>query len=54
MIEDNLRVGLIKTHGGFGAFIFDPICLPLILGILFVFFGGSLQRDAEASALHTV
>ncbi len=44
MIEDNLRVGLIKTHGGFGAFIFDPICFPLILCILFVFFGGPLLR----------
>ena len=44
MIEDTLRVGLIKTHGGFGAFIFDPSCFPLILCILFVFFGGPLLR----------
>ena len=42
MIENNLRVGLIKTHGGFGEFIFDPICLTLILLIVFVFFGGSI------------
>ncbi len=42
MIENNLRVGLIKTHGGFGEFIFDPICLALILLIVFVFFGGSI------------
>ena len=42
MIENNLRVGLIKTHGGFGEFIFDPICLTLILLIVFVFFGGPI------------
>jgi TctA family transporter len=46
MIEDNLRVGLIKTHGGFGEFIFDPICLTLIFLILFVFFGGSVMNSS--------
>ncbi len=44
MIEDNLRVGLIKTHGGLGEFIFDPICLTLIFLILFVFFGGPVME----------
>jgi TctA family transporter len=44
MIEDNLRVGLIKTHGGLGEFIFDPICLTLIFLILFVFFGGPVMK----------
>ncbi|MGI6252657.1 MAG: tripartite tricarboxylate transporter permease [Aminivibrio sp.] len=44
MIEGNLRVGLVKTHGGLGEFIFDPICLTLIALILFVFFGGSVAR----------
>lgn len=44
MIEDNLRVGLLKTHGSLGAFIFDPICITLILLVFFVFFGGPLMR----------
>lgn len=44
MIENNLRVGLIKTHGGLGEFIFDPICLALILLIIFVFFGGPILK----------
>jgi len=44
MIEGNLRVGLVKTHGGLGQFIFDPICITLILLIVFVFFGGPLMR----------
>ncbi|MBL3538523.1 tripartite tricarboxylate transporter permease [Aminivibrio sp.] len=44
MIEDNLRVGLIKTHGGLGKFIFDPICLTLIILIFFVFFGGPVMK----------
>ena len=44
MIENNLRVGLIKTHGGLGEFIFDPICMALILLITFVFFGGPILK----------
>jgi TctA family transporter len=39
MIEDNLRVGLLKSHGSLLPFIADPICFSLIILILFVFFG---------------
>lgn len=39
MIEDNLRVGLLKSHGSLMPFLVDPICSTLIAFILLLFFG---------------
>lgn len=39
MIEDNLRVGLLKSHGSLMPFIVDPICTTLIAFIVLLFFG---------------
>jgi TctA family transporter len=44
MVEDNLRVGLIKTGGSMNQFFTRPISLVLILLILLVFFGGPTVR----------
>ena len=38
MVENNLRVGLLKSGGHFGAFIFDPICAVLVISIVIVIF----------------
>ena len=40
MVEDNLRVGLIKTGGSMNQFFTRPISLVLFLLILLVFLGG--------------
>ncbi len=42
MVEDNLRVGLVKTNGNFLPFITRPICLGLIIIIFLVLFGGNI------------
>ncbi len=42
MIEDNLRVGLIKTAGSFTPFLTDPISMGLIALIIFTFFGSRI------------
>lgn len=39
MIEDNLRVGLLKTAGSIVPFMTRPICLSLIVILLIVLFG---------------
>jgi len=40
MVEDNLRVGLIKTGGSMGQFFTRPISLVLFILIVLVFLGG--------------
>lgn len=42
MVENNLRVGLIKTHGSFIPFITRPISLSLIIIIFLILFGGNI------------
>ena len=42
MIEDNLRVGLLKSHGSIAPFIVDPICMTLIVLIVVLFLGGRI------------
>jgi len=42
MIEDNLRVGLLKSHGSIAPFIVDPICATLIALIAVLFLGGKV------------
>jgi len=44
MIEDNLRVGLIKTGGSFIPFLIRPISAALIILIILTFFGGNILR----------
>jgi len=39
MIEDNLRVGLIKTKGNFGPFLSRPISLILFIMIILILAG---------------
>lgn len=40
MVEDNLRVGLIKTGGSMDQFFTRPISLVLFILIVLVFLGG--------------
>jgi len=42
MIEDNLRVGLIKTGGNYLPFLTNPISAILVLSIIFTFFGNNI------------
>ena len=42
MIENNLRVGLIKTHGSFLPFITRPISLTIIVIMFLILFGGNI------------
>jgi TctA family transporter len=42
MIEDNLRVGLIKTGGNYLPFLTNPISAVLVLLIIFTFFGNNI------------
>ena len=42
MVEDNLRVGLIKTGGSLVPFLTRPICAGLIVCMLAALFGESL------------
>lgn len=44
MIEENLRVGLIKTSGSFLAFVSRPISIVLFTIIILLFFGESLKK----------
>jgi TctA family transporter len=44
MIEDNLRVGLLKSHGSLMPFIVDPICSTLIAFIVLLFFGRRMLK----------
>ena len=44
MIEDNLRVGLIKTKGSFIPFLTRPISFALIILILLTLFGGDIFK----------
>lgn len=44
MIEDNLRVGLLKTAGNIGPFLTRPICLVLIVILIAVLFGEYIAR----------
>jgi len=42
MIEDNLRVGLVKSDGSFLPFVTRPISLTFFILIVALFFGGPL------------
>jgi len=42
MIEDNLRVGLIKTGGNFTPFLTRPICIGIVLIMIAILFGGNI------------
>jgi len=42
MIEDNLRVGLIKTGGNYLPFLTNPISAVLVLLIIFTFFSNNI------------
>jgi TctA family transporter len=42
MVEDNLRVGLIKTNGNFLPFITRPISLTIIIIMFLILFGGNI------------
>ncbi len=42
MVENNLRVGLIKTHGNFLPFITRPISLTIIVIMFLILFGGNI------------
>lgn len=42
MVEDNLRVGLIKTKGSFLPFINRPISLSIIVIMFLILFGGNI------------
>jgi putative tricarboxylic transport membrane protein len=42
MVENNLRVGLVKTGGNFLPFITRPISLTIVLLIFLVLFGGNV------------
>lgn len=42
MVEDNLRVGLIKTKGSFMPFLTRPISLSIIIIMFLILFGGSI------------
>jgi len=42
MVENNLRVGLIQSDGSLLPFVVRPICLILILMMIFILFGGNI------------
>lgn len=42
MVENNLRVGLIKTHGAFLPFITRPISFSIIVMMFLILFGGNI------------
>lgn len=42
MVENNLRVGLIKTHGSFLPFITRPISFSIIVIMFLILFGGDI------------
>ena len=42
MVEDNIRVGLIKTGGNFLPFVTVPICISLLGLIVFTLFGNKI------------
>jgi len=42
MVENNLRVGLIKTHGSFLLFITRPISFSIIVIMFLILFGGDI------------
>jgi len=44
MIEDNLRVGLIKTGGNYLPFLTNPISAILVLLIIFTFFSSNISN----------
>ena len=44
MIEDNLRVGLIKTGGNYLPFITNPISAVLVILIILTFFSGPIGK----------
>ncbi len=44
MVEDNFRIGMLKSGGDYTAFIADPICAALIVLILLTFFSAPLVR----------
>lgn len=48
MIEDNLRVGLVKTDGSFLPFFTRPISLALFIMLVFIFFGGPLLNYVKS------
>lgn len=48
MIEDNLRVGLIKTSGNYLPFISRPISLTLVIFILISFLGPSIWKALKS------
>ena len=47
MIEDNLRVGLLKTGGKIGPFITRPICSVLIVILVAVLFGEQIIKTGR-------
>lgn len=44
MIEDNLRVGLIKTGGNYLPFLTNPISAVLVILIIFTFFSSNISN----------
>lgn len=44
MIEDSLRIGLIKTGGNYIPFLTNPISAILIILIILMFFGGNIVK----------
>ena len=44
MIEDSLRIGLIKTGGNYIPFLTNPISAILIILIILTFFGGNIVK----------
>ena len=47
MIEDNLRVGLIKTAGNFIPFLIRPISFVLMILIILTLFSGNIFKLAR-------
>jgi putative tricarboxylic transport membrane protein len=47
MIEDNLRVGLVKSDGSFSPFLIRPICSAFVVLFLFLFFWGPISKPLK-------
>jgi putative tricarboxylic transport membrane protein len=44
MIEDNLRVGLVKTDGSFIPFLIRPICSAFFIVFMILFFWEPMSK----------
>ncbi|MDR2390180.1 MAG: tripartite tricarboxylate transporter permease [Planctomycetota bacterium] len=54
ILENNLRIGLLKSDGSILPFVDNPLCIFMILCVVFVFSGDAIIRAASRAGIKAI